>query len=118
MFEKLAMSSGNVVGYKAIGKLTVSDFKGIEPEVKALVEKEGTIRILFDMAEFAGETAKGWIEDLKFGHEFHHQTDKMAVVGDKSWGNWMTHLAKYSHARDAKFFHSVDISKAWDWLRE
>jgi len=118
MFEKLAESSGNVVGYKAIGKLAASDFKRLEPDVKALVEKEGNIRLMFDMTEFKWETIKGWIEDLKFGHEFHHQIDKMAIVGDKTWEKWATHLAKHTYARDAKFFHSADISKAWAWLRE
>ena len=128
MFEKLAESSGNVVGFKAIGKLKASDFKALEPEVKALIEqdrikkqyqyREGSIRLLFDMAEYKGETAKGWIADYKFGFEFHDQIDKMAIVGDKTWEEWVTHLAKYSHARNAKFFHSADIGKAWAWLRE
>jgi SpoIIAA-like len=118
MFEKLAGSSENVVGNKATGKLTASDFKGLEPEVKALVEKEGTICILFDMAEFKGETAKGLIADYKFGREFHNQIKKMAVVGDTTWEKWLTQLAKLIYARDSKFFHSSDISKAWAWLRE
>jgi SpoIIAA-like len=118
MFEKLAESSGNVVGYKAVGKLTKSDFEGIEPEVKALVEKEGTICILFDMAGYKGETAKGWIADYKFGREFHNKIEKMAVVGDTTWEKWLTQLAKLIYARDSKFFHSSDIGKAWAWLRE
>jgi hypothetical protein len=68
MFEKLAESSGNVVGYKAVGKLKPSDFKALEPEVKALIEqdrikkqyqyREGSIRLLFDMAEYKGETVR------------------------------------------------------------
>ncbi len=93
MFEKLPESSGNVVGYKAVGKLTKSDFEGLEPEVKALVNKEGTIRILFDMAGFKGETAKGWIADYKFGREFHNKIQKLAVVGDTTWEKWLTNLA-------------------------
>jgi SpoIIAA-like len=52
MFEKLAGSSGNVVGYKTIGKISASDYKDLEPTVKALVKKEGNIRMLFDMTEF------------------------------------------------------------------
>ena len=76
MFEKLAESSGKVVGYKATGKLTTSDFEKLEPEVNALVKKEGTIRILFDMTGYKGETAKGWIADYKFGREIHNKSKK------------------------------------------
>ena len=118
MFKKMAGSSGNVVGYKAIGEISASDYKELEPEVKALVKKEGNIRLLFDMTEFKWEKVEAWLPDLKFGHEFHNQIEKMAVVGDKTWEKWMTHLAKHTYARDTKFFHSVDTSKAWAWLRE
>ena len=118
MFKKLAESSGNVVGYKCVGKLTTSDFEKLEPEVKALVNKEGNIRILFDMAGYKGETAKGWIADFKFGREFHGKIEKIAVVGDTTWEKVLTQLAKLIYARDSKFFHSADIIKAWAWLRE
>jgi hypothetical protein len=119
MIEKLAASSGNVVGYKAIGTITASDYMKLEPEVKALVEKEGSsIRMLIDLSEFKWEKMEAWLHDLKFGSEFHHEIQKMAIVGDKTWEKWITHLAKPFYARDAKFFHSADIDKAWAWLRE
>ena len=118
MFEKLSESSGNVVGYKVVGKLAPSDYEQLEPEFRALVEKEGSIRLLFDMAGYKGETAKGWIADYKFGREFHNKVQKMAVVGDTTWEKWLTHLAKAVYATDARFFPSADISKAWTWLRE
>jgi len=118
MFEKKPESSGNVVGYKAIGTLTASDFKKLEPEVKALVEKQGNIRMMYDMSEFKWEKAEAWIEDLKFGHEFHKKIDKLAIVGDKTWEKWITHLAKPIYAKDAKYFKTADTDKAWAWLRE
>jgi hypothetical protein len=55
MFEKMAGSSGNVVGYKAVGTITASDYKKLEPEIKALVEKQGNLRMLFDVSEFKWE---------------------------------------------------------------
>ena len=116
--QKHIMVSGNAIGYKAIGKLKPSDFEGIKPEVKALVEKEGNIRLLFDMAEYKGETAKGWIADYKFGREIHGKVQKMAVVGDTTWEKFLMELSKVVYASDSKIFHSKDIGKAWAWLRE
>ena len=94
MFEKLPESSGKVVGYKIVGKLASSDYDTLEQEVKALVKKEGSIRLLFDMAGYKGKTAQGWIADYKFGHELRNKVEKMAVVGDTTWEKWLTHLTK------------------------
>jgi len=118
MLEKMAESSGKVIGYKAVGKISKSDFEGIEPEVKALVNKEGAIRMLWDLTGYKEETAKGLIADYKFGREFNNQIEKLAVVGDTTWEKFLTQLAKLVYARDAKFFHSADSDKAWAWVRE
>ena len=118
MLEKMAESSGKVIGYKAVGKISKSDFEGIEPEVKALVNKEGAIRMLWDLTGYKEETAKGLIADYKFGREFNNQIEKLAVVGDTTWEKFLTQLAKLVYARDAKFFHSADSDKAWAWVLE
>ena len=118
MIKKLAESSGKVVGYKAVGTITASDYLQLESEVKALVEKEGSICMLIDLSEFKWEKLEAWLPDLKFGSEFHHEIKKMAIVGDKTWEKWITHLSKPFFARDAKYFHHADIDKAWAWLRE
>lgn len=67
MINKIVESSGNVVGYKAIGTITASDYLKLEPEVKALVEKVGNIRMLIDLSEFKWEKMEAWLQDLKFG---------------------------------------------------
>jgi hypothetical protein len=118
MLEKMPESSGNVIGYRAIGTITSSDYLKLEPEVRELVKGEGNIRILIDLSEFKWEKMEAWLRDLKFGSEFRHEIQKMAIVGDKTWEKWMTYLAKPFYARDAKFFHSSEIDKACAWLRE
>ena len=118
MIEKLAESSGNVIGFKCIGTITSSDYQIMVPEVRSLMEREGNIRLLFDLSEFKWEAMEAWLQDLKFGLEFRHEIQKLAIVGDKDWEKWMTNLAKPFYARDAKFFHTADINKAWAWLRE
>ena len=118
MIKKLAESSGNVVGYKAVGTITASDYMTLEPEVRSLVEKVGKICMLIDLSEFKWEKMEAWLQDLKFGSEFRHEIQKLAIVGDKTWEKWTTHLAKPFLAHDAKFFLTADINKAWAWLRE
>lgn len=119
MLEKLSESSGRIVGYKVVGKVTPEDYQQLNPEVQALVDEyDDDVCLLLDMQEFAGEEAKAWLPDLKFGHRFHDKIAKMAIVGDKRWQKWLTALADPFYAKDAKLFHPEQTDEAWAWLRE
>ena len=118
MLEKLAESSGSVLGYRVVGKVSVEDYQKLEPEVKAIVDQNEGVSLLLDLQEFAGEEVRAWLPDLKFGHHFHDKIDKMAIVGDKRWEKWLAALADPFYAKDAKFFHPDEMDKAWAWLRE
>ena len=60
-----------------------------------------------------------FLPDLQFAHHFHDKINKMAIIGDKSWQEWLTALVDPFYANDAKFFHPEDTDKAWrTWLRE
>jgi hypothetical protein len=117
MLEKLSESSGSVVGYKAVGKVTPEDYQKLGPEVQALVDQYDYVYLLLDLQEFAGEEVKAWLPDLKFGHRFHDKIAKMAIVGDKRWEKWLTALADPFYAKEANFFHPEEMDEAWAWLR-
>jgi hypothetical protein len=119
MLEKLSESSGPVVGYKVLGKVTPQDYQQLESEIQFLVDQsDDGVCLLLDLQEFAGEEVKAWLPDLKFGHHFHDKINKMAFVGDKRWEKWLTALADPFYAKDAKFFKPDETDKAWTWLRE
>ena len=118
MLEKLPASSGPVVGYKVVGKVTPADYEQLDPAVQALVDQyDDHVCVLLDLQEFAGEEARAWLPDLRFGHRFHDKIAKMAIVGDKRWQQWLTALVDPFYADEAEFFHPDDIDKAWAWLR-
>ncbi len=117
MIKKLAESSGNVVGYKAVGVITASDYLKLEPEVRDLVEKEGNINMLIDLTDFEWEKLEAWLQDLEFGYEFHKKIRKLAIVGNRTWEKWISHLARPFYAQNVKFFHTDDIERAWTWLK-
>ncbi len=39
MLEKLNESSGPVIGFKVLGKVTVEDYQQLEPQIQALVDQ-------------------------------------------------------------------------------
>jgi len=64
----------------------------MEPEVNAQVQKEGNVRIFFNLTGFKWEKIDALVADLKFGHTFHEKIQRMAIVGDKTWEKWTTHM--------------------------
>jgi hypothetical protein len=118
LIEKLGESSGNMIGFKLTGTITKDDYDVMVPEVEKLIKEHGNIRLLIDMDEFKWESIKAWGADMKFGKHLHKRIDKMAIVGDKKWEGWITHLAGPFFANDSKFFHPAEAASAWAWLRE
>lgn len=119
MLEKLDQSSGNVLGYKAIGTLTKDDYATMTTDVEALLqqEEEESICLLLDMEDFEKEKVRTWGADIMFGHEYRKKIDKMAIVGDKKWHEWIAALADPFYAREAEFFTTDEREAAWEWLK-
>ncbi len=117
MIEKMSESSGSVIGYRVSGHVTKEDYAVLTPEVQALVDKEGSIRLLLDLENFKWEEVSAWGADLKFGQAYRHKIAKLAIVGDKKWQHLIANLADPFYAHESKFFHTDDRAAAWDWLR-
>lgn len=118
MIEKLEESSGNTLGYKVAGTITREDYEGLNRDVQALIDRVGEIGMLLDLSEFHWEKVDAWGADLKFGHDYHRQIARMAIVGHEKWQKWLSHLAAPFYARKAEFFDVAHIESAWAWARD
>ena len=117
MLEKLSQSSGNILGYKVIGKIVKEDYITLRADVETLVQQESDICLLLDLEAFEGEEIKAWGADLKFGRDYRKKIAKMAIVGDKKWQEWLTAIVDPFYAREAEFFPTDQREAAWEWLR-
>ena len=118
MIEKLEQSSGNVIGYKMIGKIKKKDYPPMVAEIEALVEENGEINLLMDLTEFKWEKVSAWGADMGFGKEFRKSVNKAAFVGDKKWQNMVAWLSQPFFAHEEKYFDVADREAAWAWLQE
>jgi hypothetical protein len=117
MLERCADSSEDVFGIKVKGKITAEDYEAVIPEIRAIVEKYGGVRLLIDLTDFKGETMNAWGPDFRFGKEFGKKIIRLAIVGDKLWEQWLAGLATPFWAKEAKYFPSSISNEAWGWLR-
>ncbi len=118
MFEIMEESRGQLVGVRAVGAITRADYDMLTPLCEEVINREGTMRMLFDMQDFELEEPMAWRADFHFGREFHNKIERMAIVGNERWEEWMTDFCRHFYAQDAAFFRIEDIQAAWDWLRE
>jgi hypothetical protein len=120
MIERLAESSGNVIGFRLAGRLTEADYLDIlTPEIEKSIHEYSRINVLLLMENFEGWTVGGAWEDFTLGPKFR-DVEKLAVVVDKTWDEWMTWLFRVFTAvtgTKLRFFRKERLTEAWDWLK-
>ena len=118
MIEKNA-ARGNILWFRLIGKLTEEDYtNNLIPELERSLEQYKKIRLLIQVEYFGGWTQGGVWEELKGWSQFS-KVERMAIVADDSWDEWMTWMVKIAGiftGLSVRFFKMGRIEEAWDWL--
>lgn len=114
MIETMEQSKDNVLGFRAVGDITKEDYSTLGPAVSAAVDEYGTVRLLIDLTDFKKEKAEAWGSDLGFGKQYHDKIERMALVGDQSWGPHVAKIAQPFYAQSVEWFDTDD--DAWTWV--
>jgi hypothetical protein len=114
MIERIPHDHGNVLGFAATGEVSKQDYDVLVPAVRDMVGTHGSARLLLDLTHFHWEKINAWGADWKFGHEFHDAIERMAIVGDHKWAEWLAFLVTPLYAREAGYY--TDRDTAWKWL--
>jgi hypothetical protein len=118
MFEKLKESKGNVIGFLLTGKLTDADYKAVAPEFEEGIKRHGKIRLLWYLVEFHGWEPKAAWDDYEYWRKYGKDIERVAIVGEKLWEEWMTKLAKLFMRGNVKYFDQNELDDAWAWVSE
>lgn len=118
MFRKMEESSGNIIGFLAIGNFDEADFDALSAEVQAVIDAYGSARLLIDLQQFVSEKLSAWTADLKFSQTYGAKIERLAVVGDMVWEEYFAQVATPFYAQEAEFFPTIQRSLAWAWLKE
>ena len=118
MIEKLKESSGNIIGFKLSGKLHDDDYKTFVPALEAVIERGDKTRMLAYFSDFHGWDLHAAWDDFKFGAKHFTDLEKIALVGDKKWEEWMAKLCKPFTLAKVIYFEASELAAAWQWLRE
>ena len=119
MIEILPESDSNVLGIRAVGKVTQQDYDAVfNPRVESIIREHGTIKILCmldkGLPEF--EAGQPWEQD-GFQLKDKRILPKIAVVGDSIKVRLGAKVIALTTGSDLKTFPTLKLAKAWDWIR-
>ena len=118
MIETLPTSSDNVLAFKLSGKLHDEDYKTFVPAIDAALTKHAKVRLLAQFHDFHGWDAHALWDDIKFSTTHCTKIDRIALVGEKKWEQWMAKICKPFTMAKIEYFDAADVDKAMAWLAE
>jgi hypothetical protein len=115
-FEPIAANALRIVLSQ---NLTEADFRLLSPQVDAMIDRAGRIRLLIDASQF-----DGWESFMAF--ELHsgfvktHQmfVDRLAVIAGHGWQRWLVDTMRMFLHRDAKVFDPGQEGEAVRWIED
>ena len=118
MFEILPQSHDNVLGVKAIGKITAKDYEDILiPRLDDLLKNSENGRFLYYLGnDFEGFEAGAMWDDMKYGKAHMDKFERIAVVTDSKWMEWSSDFFSKFIPGEMKAFHTDQLDEAWKWL--
>jgi hypothetical protein len=118
MLEKLSDIPDDIVGVRAIGKLTRDDYeKVIEPLLDDARREGRRLRFLYQVGpEFEGLTPGAAWEDAKLGLRSLGAFEGCAIVTDHGWVRDSTRIARFFLPCPVRVFANCDRDKAVAWL--
>ena len=121
MIERLKESSGGVIGFKVIGKMTAEDIKDFEPQIGYLIaeRKRKPIGILADLSEKHGADWDARWDEMRFLQKHTDHIARMAVVGADKWEEIMAIITAGAAVlqSETRYFDTSEILHAWEWVR-
>lgn len=107
-----------VVSVKISGKLTKADYLQFVPELEKMIQENGKISILFQMHDFHGWDMGAMWEDLKFDIKHASDMERIAMIGEKKWQEWMAKFCIPFTKAKLKYFEQNQIDEAQQWVKE
>ncbi|MGB6221340.1 STAS/SEC14 domain-containing protein [Haloferula sp.] len=117
MIEKLPSPTDKAIGFKLSGRLHDEDYKTFVPLVDEAIAG-GTDRLLAWFHDFKGWDLEALWDDSLFAKDHSTKLDRIALVGETRWEEWMAKVCKpFTHA-EIRYFDAHEVDAAWEWLGE
>jgi len=117
MIERIENLAAGVLGFRADGQITASDYTDVlKPAIDAVLQQGDEVRILLEFGDWSGMTGGAMWEDLKMGIERLTKWKRIALVTDVDWMRRATDLFGWMMPGDVKTFKISERDAALVWV--
>jgi hypothetical protein len=110
--------NGKVLQIEVQGRLTKEDYDLFIPEVERLIQRNGKLRILFDMHNFHGWSAGALWKDTTFDIRHFNDIERLALVGESKWQKRMAIFCRPFTTAKVRYFDRSRLAQARKWVEE
>lgn len=118
MIQILEFTKNNIIATRAEDNLTETDIQKIHPLIHNIVNREQNVRWYFEMENFSGWNIKGLWEDIKMDLSHAENYEKIAMVGEKKWQDWITQFMKPFTNAEIRYFDLEEKNEAKEWISQ
>ena len=118
MVLQLQKVDGRILEINVSGKLSKEDYTNFITEAEQRIQHYGQLRLLVKMHDFHGWGAGALWEDVKFDVKHFNDIERIAVIGETRWQEWMTTLFRPFTNAEVHYFESDQANQARTWIQE
>ena len=114
---EILRDEGNLVAFRLSGTLHDQDYQEFVPVVQAAAEK-GKLHMLVEFQDFRGWNARALWDDIQLDAKYGKQIERLAIVGDKRWQEWMAKICRPFTSAMIQYFDAGAEQNAWVWVQD
>jgi hypothetical protein len=111
-------AEGRILKIVVSGKLKKSDYTSFITEAEQRIRQYDRICLLVELHDFHGWEADALWEDVKFDVKHFNDIERLAVIGETIWHEWMTVLFRPCTAAKLRYFEPDQADQAHAWIEE
>lgn len=117
MGMRIVDASDGLLTVEFTGLLKKSELEQAQKAAIGLIQKHGKVSLLALEKDFQGWVKEGDWGDLSFQAKYDKHIEKIAIVGEKKWEDWvLAFVAKGFRPVAIEYFLPSDLAKARAWL--
>ena len=106
----------NYLATRVTDKIVKNDYQKLLPIVYEQLQQGRKIRWYFEIEDFEGWEQKGLYEELNFDIKHGQALERLAMVGERKWTQWLWDLMKPFTSAKVKHFAATQKQEARAWL--
>lgn len=118
MIEPLPTDNDKILAFRLSGKLHDADYEHFVPAIDAAAAQHGKVRLLAQFHDFHGWDMHALWDDIKFSTTHCTKIERIALVGESKWEEWMAKVCKPFTMAKIQYFDAAKIDDATKWLHE